>query len=512
MDFSDTYFEVPVDRDQFVYERGLRFVIPYSESMHVHAKGRWIGKSLLSIYSQEFSYSPFEFYQKEIEMGYIRVNGLAVPIDYVVKDNDLITHRIHRHEKPIWDVRRIPIVFRTPDITVVSKPPSMPIHPCGRYSKNTLLSILEDPKCGRTDTMEYETECKPTIDGIDDKVEEGESSEDVDVEDGKVAKPSKKKPRKKSKKKSQSNSRRDVTYRTVNRLDRVTSGLVPLAHSKAAAARLSDLFRFHEIQKVYLARVKGKFPDDGVVRICRRIVLVDHRHSVYACAGHRVGPDGGKEGRGDESDLEEQGMFAATLVENFKYFDEVDESVVICKPLTGRTHQIRLHLQWLGHPIVNDPHYGAMLERSPPVSLVEVQPINETERKYFEEGKYRKMYRLDDEWDGFELDVLTLSKDLGRKRQRARDDAWEGKFGAVTEPRYDFTLSQRSLDLIHGSFQENCPDCGSEVPTPHPSSMMICLHAYKYESDMITCTSPLPSWATKVTFSWEDWEEDGDPK
>ena len=36
-------------------------------------------------------------------------------------------------------------------------------------------------------------------------------------------------------------------------------------------------------------------------------------------------------------------------------------SVVECSPLTGRTHQIRLHLQWLGHPIANDPCYGGTL-------------------------------------------------------------------------------------------------------------------------------------------------------
>jgi hypothetical protein len=50
---------------------------------------------------------------------------------------------------------------------------------------------------------------------------------------------------------------------------------------------------------------------------------------------------------------------------NFKIFKlvsynfETGHSLVECKPLTGRTHQIRLHLQYLGHPIVNDPLYGS---------------------------------------------------------------------------------------------------------------------------------------------------------
>lgn len=40
------------------------------------------------------------------------------------------------------------------------------------------------------------------------------------------------------------------------------------------------------------------------------------------------------------------------------YDESSDSSVVLCKPETGRTHQLRLHLQHLGHPIANDPNYG----------------------------------------------------------------------------------------------------------------------------------------------------------
>ena len=47
-----------------------------------------------------------------------------------------------------------------------------------------------------------------------------------------------------------------------------------------------------------------------------------------------------------------------TVVE---YNEESDSTVVLCRPSTGRTHQIRLHLQHLGHPIANDPNYGGEL-------------------------------------------------------------------------------------------------------------------------------------------------------
>ena len=47
------------------------------------------------------------------------------------------------------------------------------------------------------------------------------------------------------------------------------------------------------------------------------------------------------------------------------YDAAADESVVYCHPKTGRTHQIRLHLQWMGHPIANDPNYGEYLGANP---------------------------------------------------------------------------------------------------------------------------------------------------
>lgn len=52
---------------------------------------------------------------------------------------------------------------------------------------------------------------------------------------------------------------------------------------------------------------------------------------------------------------------AQTSFAIIRYDAETDSTVVLCKPWTGRTHQIRLHLQYLGHPIANDPNYGGTL-------------------------------------------------------------------------------------------------------------------------------------------------------
>lgn len=49
---------------------------------------------------------------------------------------------------------------------------------------------------------------------------------------------------------------------------------------------------------------------------------------------------------------------AITEFKRVRYNRELDQSIVLCKPLTGRTHQIRIHLNFLKHPIINDPLYG----------------------------------------------------------------------------------------------------------------------------------------------------------
>jgi 23S rRNA-/tRNA-specific pseudouridylate synthase len=53
-----------------------------------------------------------------------------------------------------------------------------------------------------------------------------------------------------------------------------------------------------------------------------------------------------------------EGKEARTVFTNLRYLGDTDESIVKAEPLTGRTHQIRVHLQHLGHPIANDPLYN----------------------------------------------------------------------------------------------------------------------------------------------------------
>jgi 23S rRNA-/tRNA-specific pseudouridylate synthase len=54
-----------------------------------------------------------------------------------------IIHTLHRHEPPVLGAP-INILYETTELIVVDKPPSMPVHPCGKYRHNSLLKILEN--------------------------------------------------------------------------------------------------------------------------------------------------------------------------------------------------------------------------------------------------------------------------------------------------------------------------------------------------------------------------------
>ena len=119
----------------------------------------------------------------------------------------------------------------------------------------------------------------------------------------------------------------------VHRLDAGTSGLMVVAKDDPAQDALADMFRRHSVDRRYLALVRGRLPHD---RLLIDAPLERRRARI------RVGSGGG---RG-----------AATEVEVRERFDRV--TLVEARPRTGRTHQIRVHLSAIGHPILGDRAYG----------------------------------------------------------------------------------------------------------------------------------------------------------
>ncbi|KAK3913407.1 RNA pseudouridylate synthase domain-containing protein 2 [Frankliniella fusca] len=226
---------------------------------------------------EKFKIHDENWVERDIANGCIRVNGFIPTKDYVLQRADRIEHAIHRHEMPVRDLK-VDVLHYDSNIIAVNKPPSLPIHPTGRYQHNTLLYILAR-EYGMTDAY------------------------------------------------------------IIHRLDKGTSGVMLFGRNKSTARFFSQQNANRKTSKTYVARVAGKFPE--TIECEEALTPIDLKTRIMRVC---------KTGRPSK-----------TTFELMNYNPNTNSSVILCRPYTGRTHQIRVHLQYLGFPIDNDPIYNSMI-------------------------------------------------------------------------------------------------------------------------------------------------------
>ncbi len=123
-----------------------------------------------------------------------------------------------------------------------------------------------------------------------------------------------------------------------HRLDRDTSGVLLFARSAAVLARTNRQFELRQVKKRYVAVVHGRFAEE-----CR--------------VESRLGPVARKNGVERWGSVERGGKAATSIFRPLRVGR--DSSLVECELTSGRTHQLRVHLSELGHPILGDELYDA---------------------------------------------------------------------------------------------------------------------------------------------------------
>jgi tRNA pseudouridine synthase 8/2,5-diamino-6-(5-phospho-D-ribitylamino)-pyrimidin-4(3H)-one deaminase len=284
---------------------------------------------------------------------------------------------------------------------------------------------------------------------------------------------------------------------TSNRIDRLTSGIMVCSTKKETAKKLSDDFAMGRVKKAYVCRVKGKFPEEQIV--CREPLLQCDRQTGVSVV-HAIGKE------------------CETIFNRTSYDADTDTSVVYCRPITGRTHQIRAHVQYLGHPIPNDPIYGhSIWDRYPP-QMFKNLPLKGERWKVEPESSL-------DVYGAVEIDEIVA----GLKTDKDEKDDWsrwkdEALFTEMLEkegievisvagPNGESAAEQRLRAEQSGSLKsmpnelpeerEYCQECLVPLmPDPkEEDSLYIYLHAIKYETDDWSYEDEMPWWARI------DWKE-----
>ncbi len=221
--------------------------------------------------------------KKLIDGGHVLVNGMRMKAGTLVTEGSIVQMNLPDLEPSGLEPEDIPldILYEDSDLLVLSKPPHLVVHPAHGHAGGTLVNALLH-------------HCHD-LSGI-----------------GGVARPG-----------------------IVHRLDKGTSGVMVVAKNDPSHLGLSNQFREHTIQRVYLAGVRGSpSHDHGVIDK----PLGRHRRDRKKIAPR----EGGREARTQFRVIARRSPI----------------SLVELKPGTGRTHQLRVHLSSIGHPVLGDSMYG----------------------------------------------------------------------------------------------------------------------------------------------------------
>lgn len=376
-------------------DNGLRKVYPYYYKYRLNCRSHFTDKSILK-HIEYFSKEPKEEIIEKILEGKFRVKGKIVKPDYQLNSHDFIESYSHRHELPILPFQ-IQVIYKDNNFLVIDKPPSIPVHTCNAYRFNTTLGILG----------------------------------------------------------------KDYGYNSLHclhRIDRLTSGVLMFAFNKDTAAQIQNNFKGNYLNKEYICRVEGNFPN-GITECNKPIIRLTKETSVNLA-----------------SDF---GKVCLTKFKKFNYNGKT--STVLCKPITGRMHQIRVHLQYLGYPIVNDTMY------------------NNSDIFGVTKGRYsnynpNNLYMKNEIIDRVRKSVEKIKTEIYEKSQ---DEI------ATKAMKHYFENGLAKLDSFEEDklqLDKNCDICLSNQSDPQIASLFMYLHAFRLNIGDKVFETRMPVWART------DWE------
>jgi 23S rRNA pseudouridine1911/1915/1917 synthase len=274
-------------------------------SFFSHIGGQYIGKTLLEFLTQRFKYFNADQWIALIHQGDVLLNAQNTTKDAVLRSADKVEYRAKVLEEPKVPTD-IAVLYEDEDLLVVNKPPHIPMHPTGRYLRNTLIHVLQK-------------------------------------------------------------KRKDPLLVLAHRLDRETSGVCILTKTRLGKEKMYWQFFNSEVEKTYWALCWGRpNPPSGTVDVPMGTADDEERISKIRIK-QQVNVKGAKTAKTKYHTLGTKWVEAPEwmppewpgLVKMMKngLKSPWPISLVECRPITGRTNQIRVHMAHQGSGLVGDKLY-----------------------------------------------------------------------------------------------------------------------------------------------------------
>lgn len=220
--------------------------------------------------------------------------------------------------------------------------------------------------------------------------------------------------------------------------------------------------------------------------------------------------------------VDSKGKLCKTVFQRLSYNGRT--SVVKCFPYTGRTHQIRVHLQFLGHPIVNDPIYNtdvwgpakgkggsinktdeellqALIEDHLSKQNVSILDLAEEDLKFIAEGKQQDMPdNCANTVQASPGDADDCSSEKSKDQQESEISACSNN-SAPHKQGYESKSKETSSSEQQEEKDPLCGECKIVRPDPSPKDLVMYLHALRYKGAEFEYCSKMPDWAQ------DDWDE-----
>lgn len=407
----------------YYFENGLRKVYPYFFEYQTHVKSRWVGRSLIDVFLNELGQDQ-DIVRKEITNNLIyivdnfgrkeeskTIKGWPNLSDRIIHKNDIIYNIKHMHEPSVPHS----ILEKIQD-TSIQKSTNIEII----FKDNELLVVNKPIGIPTHPTGSYKYNTLTEI------------------------------------------LKHDLQLHNIwpcHRLDQTTSGILILALNKQKCNEIVNLIENHKekIQKYYFARVEGEFPEGEL---------------TYNCPIFSINTTGGYILQTNYQNLPKN---SPTVFTRVKYNETLNQSIVLCKPITGRMHQIRIHLRNMGYPIVNDKYYNPKDDNSLE-SIINIKRCNIELRIYeriiAKEPQFKIQHgHFDQNFNRNEcIDIFKFAELENDVEVRA----------ALAEIK---ELRQRAIAEQKASFNKKCPQCSRELFNSDRdiSKMDVWLHSFKYE-------------------------------